>query len=99
MSIPPYTVEVYVTRDGSEVCLSLNPPKAHCAQNGSVKEVRLELEFKRYETYVEKSKRGIPPQGTTGLHHGGERIRKTNLAAFSSPLFASKDSRVVAYIV
>jgi len=44
----PYTVEVYVARDGSEVCLSLNPPKAFCMQNGAVKEVRLELEFKRY---------------------------------------------------
>jgi hypothetical protein len=28
----PYMVEVYVTRDGSEVCLSLNPPKAFCAR-------------------------------------------------------------------
>jgi len=37
----PYTVEVYVTKDGSEACLSLNPPKAFCAQNGSVREVRL----------------------------------------------------------
>ncbi len=27
----PYTVEVYVARDGSEACLSLNPPKAFCA--------------------------------------------------------------------
>jgi hypothetical protein len=28
----PYTVEVYVTKDGSEACLSLNPSKAFCAQ-------------------------------------------------------------------
>jgi hypothetical protein len=41
----PYMVEVYVAKDGSEVCLSLNPPKAFCAQNGAVKEVKLELEF------------------------------------------------------
>jgi hypothetical protein len=27
----PYMVEAYVTRDGSEVCLSLNPPNAFCA--------------------------------------------------------------------
>ncbi len=46
----PYMVEVYATRDGSEACLSLNPPKAFCTQNGAVREVRLELEFKRYET-------------------------------------------------
>ncbi len=50
----PYTVEVYVARDGSEACLFLTPPKAYCAQNGAVKEVRLELEFKRYETYEDK---------------------------------------------
>ncbi len=41
----PYMVEVYVTRDGSEACLSLNPPKAFCAQKGAVKEVRIELAF------------------------------------------------------
>ncbi len=41
----PYMIEVYMTKDGSEACLSLNPPKAFCAQNGAVKEVRLELEF------------------------------------------------------
>jgi hypothetical protein len=28
----PYMVEVYVAVDGSEVCLSLNPPKAFCTQ-------------------------------------------------------------------
>jgi hypothetical protein len=44
----PYTVEVYVARDGSEACLSLNPPKAYCIQNGAVKEVKLDLEFSRY---------------------------------------------------
>ncbi len=41
----PYMMEVYMTKDGSKACLSLNPPKAFCAQNGTVKEVRLELEF------------------------------------------------------
>ena len=50
----PYVVEVYVARDGSEACLSLAASKAYCAQNGAVKEVKLELEFKRYETYEEK---------------------------------------------
>jgi hypothetical protein len=50
----PYTVEVYVARDGSEACLSLKPPKAFCVQNGAVRETKLELEFKRYEIYEEK---------------------------------------------
>jgi hypothetical protein len=59
----PYTVEAYVTRDGSKACLSLNPPKAFCVQNGSVKEVRLELEFKRYEVYEEKMREVYRPKG------------------------------------
>jgi hypothetical protein len=59
----PYMVEVYVAKDGSEACLSLNPPKAFCAQNGSVKEVRLELEFKRYETYEDKMREVYRPKG------------------------------------
>ena len=59
----PYTIEAYVAKDGSEVCLSLNPPKAYCAQNGAVKEVRLELEFKRYETYEDKTREVYRPKG------------------------------------
>jgi hypothetical protein len=52
----PYMVEVYVAVDGSETCLSLNPPKAFCARDGAVKEVRLKLTFSRYETYEEKTR-------------------------------------------
>jgi hypothetical protein len=49
MNIPHlHTVEVYVAGDGSEACLSLDPPKANCIQNGVVKEVKLDLEFSRY---------------------------------------------------
>ncbi len=59
----PYMVEVYVAKDGSEVCLSLNPPKAFCAQNGSVKETKLELEFKRYEVYEDKMREVYRPKG------------------------------------
>jgi hypothetical protein len=59
----PYMVEVYVARDGTEACLSLNPPKAYCAQNGAVKEVRLELEFKRYETYEDRTREVYRPKG------------------------------------
>ncbi len=47
----PYVVEVYAAKDGSEACLSLNPPKAFCARDNAIREVRLELEFSRYETY------------------------------------------------
>jgi len=59
----PYTVEVYVARDGSEACLSLNPPKAYCVQNGAVREVKLELEFSRYETYEDKIREVYRPKG------------------------------------
>jgi hypothetical protein len=59
----PYMVEVYVAKDGSEACLSLNPPKAYCAQNGAVKEVRLELEFKRYEMYEDRTREVYKPKG------------------------------------
>ena len=59
----PYTVEVYVAVDGSEACLSLTSLKAFCAQNGAVKKVKLELEFKRYETYEDKTREVYRPKG------------------------------------
>ncbi len=59
----PYLVEAYVAKDGSEACLSLNPPKAFCARDGAVKETRLELEFSRYETYEEKTREVYRPKG------------------------------------
>jgi hypothetical protein len=59
----PYTVEVYVARDGSEACLSLNPPKTYCAQNGVARETRLELEFSRYETHEDKIREIYRPKG------------------------------------
>jgi hypothetical protein len=59
----PYAVGVYVARDGSDVCLSLTSSKAYCAQNGAVREVKLELEFKRYETYEDKTREVHRPKG------------------------------------
>ncbi len=59
----PYTVEVYVARDGSEACLSLTSSKAFCAQNSSAREVRLELTFSRYEAYEEKMREVHRPKG------------------------------------
>jgi hypothetical protein len=59
----PYTVEVYVTRDGSEACISLSQSKAYCGQNGAAREVRLELEFSRYEVYEEKMREIYRPKG------------------------------------
>ena len=57
----PYMVEVYVARDGSEACLSLNPPKAFCARGGAVKETRLELS--RYEVYEGEVREVYRPKG------------------------------------
>jgi len=45
------------------VCLSLNPPKAFCAQNSSARETRLELTFSRYEAYEEKIREVHRPKG------------------------------------
>jgi hypothetical protein len=59
----PCMVEVYVARDGSEACLSLTSSKAFCARDGAVKEVKLELEFKRYEVYEEKIREVYRPKG------------------------------------
>jgi hypothetical protein len=59
----PYAVEVYVTKDGSEACLFLNPPKAFCARDGAVKKVKLELVFSRYDTYEEKMREIYRPKG------------------------------------
>jgi hypothetical protein len=59
----PYMVEVYVARDGSEVCLALNQLRTFCARNGAVKETKLELEFKRYETYEDKIRGVYRPKG------------------------------------
>ncbi len=72
----PYMVEAYVTRDGSEACLSPDPPKAFCTQGGAVKEVRLELTFSRYETYEDKTREVHRQKGVAGVHHCGERIRE-----------------------
>jgi hypothetical protein len=60
----PYAVKVYVAVDGSEACISLNPPKAFCAQNGAAKEVK--LEFKRYETH-EEIRELYRPKGSSAL--------------------------------
>jgi hypothetical protein len=59
----PYMVEVYMARDGSEVCLSLNQLRAYCAQNGAVREVKLELAFSRYEVYEDKIREVYRPKG------------------------------------
>ncbi len=58
----PYLVEVYVAVDGSEVCLTLNQLKTFCARDGAVKEVKLELEFKRYEVYEDKIREVYRPK-------------------------------------
>jgi len=61
-NLNPYTVEVYVAKDGSVVCLSLSR-WTYCAQNGAVKAVKLELEFSRYEVYEGKKCVVYRPKG------------------------------------
>ena len=59
----PYMVEAYVAKDGSEACISLSQSKAYCGQNGAAREVRLELEFKRYEAYEDRIREVYRPKG------------------------------------
>jgi len=59
----PYMVEVYVAVDGSEACISLNLPKTFYARDGSVREVKLELAFSRYETHEDKIREVYRPKG------------------------------------
>ena len=59
----PYMVEVYVARDGSGACISLTSSKAFCTRDGAVKEVKLELEFSRYEMYEDKLREVYRPKG------------------------------------
>jgi hypothetical protein len=59
----PYMIEVYMTKDGSETCLSPNPPKAFCARDGAVRETKLELVFSRYEVYEDKIREVYRPKG------------------------------------
>jgi hypothetical protein len=72
----PYAVEVYVAKDGSEACLSLNQLRAFCAQNGAVKEVKLELAFSRYEVYEGEVREVYRPKGLLAFTTAaGEFIR------------------------
>jgi hypothetical protein len=59
----PYGIETYVARGGPEACLKLTSTKIFCARNGAVKEAKLELEFKRYETYENKMREVYRPKG------------------------------------
>jgi hypothetical protein len=59
----PYMVEVFVARDESEVCLTISRPKQFCAQNGAVKEARIELAFARHEPYEGALREVYRPKG------------------------------------
>jgi len=89
----PYAVEVYVTKDGSEACLSLNPSKAFCAQKGAVNEVKLELEFSRYETYEDRIREVYRSKGLLAFTTVAREC-KTNLTAFHIYVFVSKVGRL-----
>jgi hypothetical protein len=65
----PYMVNAYVARDGSEACLVLNQ-RMFCAQDGAVREVKLELEFRRYEEYEGKMRGVYRPKGLLAFAAG-----------------------------
>jgi len=75
----PYMVEVYVARDESEACFTLNQLRTFCARNGAVKEVKLELEFKRYEVYEDKIRGVYRPKGLLAFSTASKEYIKNPL--------------------
>jgi hypothetical protein len=49
--ISPYVVKAYVSRDGSEACISLGSRGTYCSADGGATVRRLELEFGRLEPH------------------------------------------------
>jgi hypothetical protein len=49
--ISPYVIAAYVSRDGSEACISLGSRGTYCATDGGATVKRLELEFSRLEPH------------------------------------------------
>ncbi len=68
----PYMVNAFVTKDGSEACLQLGASKTFCAQNGAVREVKLELEFRRYEEHEGKMREVYRPKGLLAFAAGAK---------------------------
>jgi fructose-1,6-bisphosphatase/inositol monophosphatase family enzyme len=59
----PYTVEVYVAVDGSDVCLSLTSSEGVLRTERSREGSQARAEFKRYETYEDKTREVYRPKG------------------------------------
>jgi hypothetical protein len=75
-NLHPYLIEVYVARDGSAACLSLNQLKMYCAQNGAVKAVKLEFDFVRYEVHEDKRRGVYRPRGLLAFSAVGKEYVK-----------------------
>ena len=63
----PYMVEVYVARDGSEACLSLNTPKAFCTLGGAVKGAT-GAGLQPVRDVRRQDKGGAQTKGVAGIH-------------------------------
>ena len=72
-------VEVYVAVDGSEACLSLNPPRAFCAQKRSRKGDKAGAGLQQVRDIRGEDRRGVPPQGVIDIHSSGQEIREDAL--------------------
>jgi hypothetical protein len=67
----PYMVNVYVARDGFEVCLQL-VSRTFCARGGEVREVKLELERARLEPYEGELREVYRPKGLFAFATGAK---------------------------
>ncbi|PLC64084.1 hypothetical protein B7L68_05255 [Thermoproteus sp. CP80] len=72
--VNPYSVEAYVSRDGSEACISLFGGWAYCSADGSSVR-RLELEFKGLEPHEGRVREIYRPKRLSAFAKAKEYIR------------------------
>jgi len=72
--VNPYSVEAYVSRDGSEACISLFG-WAYCSADGGVTVRRLELEFKGLEPHGGRVREVYRPKRRSIFARAKEYVR------------------------
>ena len=77
----PYVVEVYVTRDGLEACLSL-PAEGLLRAEQLSEGGKAEAGVQQIRDIRRQDKRGVQTKGPAGIRHGGEGVREDALALF-----------------
>jgi hypothetical protein len=71
----PYTVKAYMSRDGSEACISLGSRGVYCSADGGITVRRLELEFSRLEPHEGVIREVYRPKGLLAFARAKEYVR------------------------